>query len=77
MLSRMPLNFFNFADVYQQIGCFLEDVYNTKRIHTALGYLTPVEFETAWRMAQPVLTTLNKHYSLFWFLGPLHCYAIA
>jgi len=47
----------DFADVYRQMGRFLEDVYNTKRIHSALGYLTPVEFEAAWRMAQPVLTT--------------------
>jgi len=47
----------DFADVYQQIGRFLEDVYNTKRIHSALGYLTPVEFEAAWWMAQPELTT--------------------
>jgi putative transposase len=47
----------DFADVYRQIGRFLEDVYNTRRIHSALGYLTPVEFEATWRMAQPVLTT--------------------
>lgn len=47
----------DFADAYQQIGRFLEDVYNTKRIHSALGYLTPMEFEAAWRMTQPVLTT--------------------
>jgi transposase InsO family protein len=47
----------DFADVYRQIGRFLEDVYNTKRIHSALGYLTPMEFEAAWQMAQPVLTT--------------------
>jgi transposase InsO family protein len=49
--------YIDFADVYRQIGRFLEDVYNTKRIHSALGYLTPVEFEAAWRLAQPVLTT--------------------
>jgi putative transposase len=47
----------DFADVYRQIGRFLEDVYNTKRIHSALGYLTPGEFEAAWWMAQPVLAT--------------------
>jgi len=49
--------YIDFADVYRQIGRFLEDVYNTKRIHSALGYLTPVEFEAAWWMAQPALTT--------------------
>jgi putative transposase len=50
-------DYMDFADVYRQIGRFLEDVYNTKRIHSALGYLTPVEFEAAWRMTQPVLAT--------------------
>ena len=47
----------DFADAYRQIGRFLEDVYNTKRIHSALGYLTPVEFEAAWQMAQPAPAT--------------------
>jgi putative transposase len=47
----------NFTNTYQQIGRFLVDVYNTKRIHSALGYLTPMKFEVAWRMSQPVLTT--------------------
>jgi len=45
------------ADARSQIGRFVEDVYMTKRIHSALGYLTPVEFETAWRSAQVCQTS--------------------
>lgn len=47
----------NFTDAYRQIGRFIEEVYMTKRIHSALGYLTPVEFEAAWRTSQPEQTT--------------------
>jgi transposase InsO family protein len=35
----------DFADAYGQLGRFLDDVYNRKRIHSSLGYLTPAEFE--------------------------------
>ena len=42
----------DFADAKGQIGRFLEDVYNQKRIHSSLGYLTPIEFELAYRLAQ-------------------------
>ena len=38
----------DFADAYAQIGRFLDDVYQRKRIHSALGYLTPAEFEAAY-----------------------------
>jgi putative transposase len=34
----------DFADARRQLGRFLDDVYNTKRIHSSLGYLTPEEF---------------------------------
>ena len=40
----------DFADAHRQIRRFLDDVYNVKRIHSALGYLTPLEFEQQWRL---------------------------
>lgn len=42
----------NFAEVYMQIKVFLEDVYMRKRIHSSIGYLTPIEFESEWRSNQ-------------------------
>ena len=35
----------DYADARAQIGRFLEVVYMRKRIHSSLGYLTPLEFE--------------------------------
>ncbi len=37
-----------FAEATEQIRRFLERVYMQKRIHSSLGYLTPVEFEQQW-----------------------------
>ena len=32
-------------DVQKRIPCFIEDVYNQKRLHSSLGYRPPCEFE--------------------------------
>lgn len=42
----------DFHDAYQRIGHFLDDLYTRKRIHSALDYLTPTEFEAQWHRHQ-------------------------
>jgi transposase InsO family protein len=44
--------YLDYEDAQRQLGRFLDAVYNVKRIHSALGYLTPAEFEQQWRAAQ-------------------------
>ena len=50
-------DYHDFGDAQCQIRRFLEDVYMTKRIHSSLGYLTPVEFEAAFWSSAPVAAT--------------------
>lgn len=43
-----------FADALKNIDHFLEEVYNKKRLHSAIGYLTPAEFEEQYALKEVV-----------------------
>jgi transposase InsO family protein len=46
-------------DAYSQIGQFIEQVYMHKRTHSALDYLTPIEFESLCLSQQSGLEVVN------------------
>ena len=53
----------DFSEAKSGLGKFLDDVYNRKRIHSSLGYLTPSEFEQQWismqRSQEPIFTNVQ------------------
>ena len=43
----------SFAEAKARIGRFIEEVYDKKRLHSALGYLPPIEFEERFAADAP------------------------
>jgi transposase InsO family protein len=43
-----------FAEILASVQHFIEAVYNRKRLHSAIGYLPPVEFEAS--LSPPLLS---------------------
>lgn len=58
----------DYADARDNIAYFIDDVYNTKRVHSSLGYMTPAEFATS-RGARGVVVPDQAGVAMGWSLS--------
>jgi putative transposase len=52
-------------DLRQHIEEFIENFYNTERLHSALGYCSPIEFERAAASSRPATMSFPRHKEIY------------
>ena len=63
-------NYESFEDVIKQLPRFIDQIYNTTRLHSSIGYQTPTEWETEVIKIKPAKRPVQKIWGwAVWFQG--------